>query len=60
MNAEQMSQADGDWIECRDCGVSFQLSPSERAFFLDRQLHLPRRCRECRRLRRQERQEGAS
>ena len=43
---------------CRDCGNPFILTASEQQFFIDRQLHQPRRCRECRRLTREHRRAG--
>lgn len=48
------SNTSGDVIKCKDCGKGFLLSSDKKRFFLDRGLHLPKRCPECRRLRRQE------
>jgi hypothetical protein len=39
-------------IKCVDCNVGFILTPGERQFYLDRGLHLPKRCPECRARRR--------
>ena len=44
---------DGDGaLECADCGTVFVLGPEQRAFFVERGLAMPRRCRPCRQKRR--------
>lgn len=42
-------------IICKDCGKEFELSPNEQAFFLSKNLQLPKRCKECRRKRKEQR-----
>lgn len=34
--------------KCIDCGNDFVLTDKERAFYEDRNLHLPKRCKPCR------------
>ena len=41
-------------IKCRDCGNPFVFSAGEQAFFEQKQLHDPVRCKGCRELKKQE------
>ena len=45
--AATVDQADVT-LACRDCGAAFTLTKAEQQFFIDRQLHQPRRCKACR------------
>ncbi len=38
---------------CRDCGQEFIFAAGEQAFYNDKNLSEPKRCRECRKARRQ-------
>lgn len=51
------NNTNGELIKCKDCGKGFLLSPEKKQFFLDRGLHLPKRCPTCRKARKQEREE---
>src|SRR5690242_17308145 len=39
-------------LVCADCGATFVFSDAEQAFFAERRLLPPKRCKECRRARR--------
>lgn len=45
----------GAWREekCKDCGKKFYLTKGETQYYLDRELKLPKRCKECRDRRKQ-------
>ncbi len=42
-------------ITCRDCGSAFTFTDGEQAFYNERQLAAPQRCKDCRGKRKQER-----
>ena len=42
------------YIKCVDCGIYFEFSDSEKAFFEKRGLALPKRCKECRKRNKEE------
>ena len=44
-------------IECRDCAETFVLTVVDQAFFKERGLAEPKRCRDCRKFRRREREQ---
>lgn len=42
-------------LTCRDCGAEFGFSEGEQAFYAERQLAAPQRCKACRDKRKQDR-----
>lgn len=42
-------------ITCRDCGAAFTFTEGEQAFYAERGLAAPQRCKDCRDKRKQER-----
>ena len=51
-----LSTEDDAVLRCCDCGTPFLFNEREAAFFADRGLLQPRRCKLCRSLRRQQRE----
>ena len=39
------------YLTCSDCGKEFLFTADEQAYFLKKELHLPKRCATCRTLR---------
>lgn len=35
-------------LTCKDCGVKYEITPNEEAFFNSKGFPLPKRCKECR------------
>lgn len=35
-------------LTCKDCGVQYEITPNEEAFFNSKGFPLPKRCKECR------------
>ena len=35
-------------VICKDCGVTFDITPGEQTFYVDRGWDLPKRCKCCR------------
>lgn len=46
-------------IQCRDCGAQFDFSEGEQAFYAERNLSAPQRCKACRDQRKNQRGGGA-
>ena len=47
-------QLRGETIICKDCGIGFIFTPGEQAFFDDKKLEPPKRCKHCRQVRKDE------
>jgi ribosomal protein L36 len=45
-------------LACRDCNADFVITSSQRKWFIERSLTVPKRCPACRLARRQEREAG--
>lgn len=45
-------------IQCRDCGAQFDFSEGEQAFYAERNLSAPQRCKACRDARKGQRMGG--
>ena len=52
MNTEQDQVGPKMFRDCEDCQEQFPIHSAEQAWFIDRGLRLPKRCKRCRRLRR--------
>ena len=39
---------EGKSVVCKDCGVTFDITPGEQEFYLERGWELPKRCKKCR------------
>lgn len=35
-------------VTCKDCGVTFDITPGEQEFYKSRNWELPKRCKDCR------------
>lgn len=43
-------------ITCKDCGVTFDVTPEEQAWFAERGWEIPKRCKSCRRANKEKKQ----
>ena len=53
------NEPEGQQLTCMDCGHAFIFTPGERAFFYDRKLEPPKRCKDCRQARKEGRDKDA-
>ena len=47
-----LTKGGAEVIQCKDCGRYYVLFNSEKDWFVNRELHIPKRCPTCRRARR--------
>jgi len=53
--AEELIMPDENFI-CKDCGANYVLEENEIAWYAERNMQLPKRCKTCRQIKRQENQ----